>query len=440
MKNTYKILNFIPIVLFLCWYLPTSFMNVYSCDDFWFGANVHNYGFWRTQIQYWLNWEGSFTHTFLASLPHIFNIEKIPFLCNIVSLIIFTLSLLFFIKTFFNLPSKKSIICSLYIVSTIYIFTIGNAEIRFWVCANLTYLTQLSSVIIFISLYHRINNKSIGKWIIPILLLLILIAGSKLTFINYALFGMILHDILFERKYCKNRSLIYITLIILTCINIAAPGNYIRLQEETSVHDIKDQMTLFEVILTRLKKASLHFIYALALFPISILSKDSAFSPNLNRKKCITIMIVAFTWFIMESSIIFICFRDAGPLRLYITSEFSIFIFMFYLLRQIYLLITTNKTVIAIALTFFSTILVLTNIHMILQVPPSIDFAKKSLQRNNLVKNINNETTIYMKTLPNSHLLLSYFVNDKVWLENVYLPYFGKSCKIELISSSDNLN
>ena len=84
---------FIVPILFLCWYIPVSYNNVYACDDYWFGTNVHTNGFFNNQIFYWNNWEGSYTHTFLASLPHAFSLTKMPFLSNMFSMLLFICSI-----------------------------------------------------------------------------------------------------------------------------------------------------------------------------------------------------------------------------------------------------------------------------------------------------------------------------------------------------------
>ena len=45
---------------------------------------------------------------------------------------------------------------------------------------------------------------------------------------------------------------------------------------------------------------------------------------------------------------------------------------------------------------------------------------------------------ILIPALPNSGLLLSYFCNEEVWIENVYLEYFNKKMRVEIISNDGN--
>ena len=52
----------------------------------------------------------------------------------------------------------------------------------------------------------------------------------------------------------------------------------------------------------------------------------------------------------------------------------------------------------------------------------------------------NADDTIIIPPLPSSHLLLSYFSNDKIWLERIYLPYFQKKNNFVLLKSDDKEN
>ena len=97
-KMTNKIVNILIIsvgIVFLCWYLPVAFYNVFACDDYWFGTNVRINGFWNNQLFYWHNWEGSYTHTFLASLPHLVQYSRMPFIGNMFSLLLFCFNICF---------------------------------------------------------------------------------------------------------------------------------------------------------------------------------------------------------------------------------------------------------------------------------------------------------------------------------------------------------
>ena len=101
-------------MVFLCWYLPVAFYNVYACDDYWFGTNVRVNGFWGNQLFYYYNWEGSYTHTFLASLPHAFHSSCMPFLGNLFSLVLLFISVFCVFRTYTSLSVKRGLAYSLF--------------------------------------------------------------------------------------------------------------------------------------------------------------------------------------------------------------------------------------------------------------------------------------------------------------------------------------
>ena len=103
MSNFCRIILLVSCVGFLSWYLPVAYHNVYACDDYWFGTNVENFGFVGTQIHYYLNWEGSYTHTFLDSLPHVFVHNIMPFFFNLFSLLLLATSIYYAFRTFFHI-------------------------------------------------------------------------------------------------------------------------------------------------------------------------------------------------------------------------------------------------------------------------------------------------------------------------------------------------
>ena len=256
-------------MVFLCWYLPVAFYNVYACDDYWFGTNVRVNGFWGNQLFYYYNWEGSYTHTFLASLPHAFHSSCMPFLGNLFSLVLLFISVFCVFRTYTSLSVKRGIAYSLYFLSFLYLCTKGNAEIRFWICANITYISEMSFLLLFLSLYHDLNKEFTYNKCILVSLCLFLIGGSKLTFIIYAVFGIVINDILFNKHVDRNTILVLSLLGVFIILNVAAPGNYIRLKEETMPKDVDIQMGLLESVFYRITEMESFFLNTLFLLPIS---------------------------------------------------------------------------------------------------------------------------------------------------------------------------
>ena len=430
-KKVVNIMIIITFILFMCWYIPVSYMNVYACDDFWFGTNVHNYGFWGTQVFYWINWEGSYTHTFLASLPLAFNFDKMPFICNIVSFSVLYLAILFVIETFSSCSKKTAIINSLAIIITFYIFTLGEAEIRFWVCAGFTYQLEMAACLFFISLYHLVDDGTVKKYSIPILLFSVMIAGSKLIFISYAFVAMVFNDVLYRRKLCKYTLFVYLSLVAFSLLNIMAPGNYIRLKEETLMAKMNGQMSIFEIIIYRIQDIARFSFCALLLFPISLKLKGIR---QISSKHKLYALLIILAGFLIESIIMYVCFHDPGPKRVYIIAELTILILVTSCLGGIYKKVSMKCGTIRSLPIICCILLGVSNTCFFKEVRPSIEYSIRSKERDEIVRHYDkSQNIIDLPELPESHLLLSYFANDKVWIENVYLPYFNKSYEVNLI-------
>ena len=417
-------------IVFLCWYLPVAYNNVYACDDYWFGTNVRVNGFWGNQLFYYYNWEGSYTHTFLASLPHAFHSSQIPFLAIFISLFLLFVSLFFFLRKYTSLSGKRGLSYSLYFISFLYLCTKGNAEIRFWICANITYVSEISFLLIFFSLYHNLNKESSYKKWFLVALFLFFIGGSKLTFIIYAFSGIIIHDILYKKTINMNTFLVLSLLGVFVTLNVAAPGNYIRLEEETLPKEIDIPMGFFESLFYRITEMEPFLLNTLFLLPIAAhwTNKNSY-----EKKRILTSIAVLGVAFIIDCVVMYICFNDPGPLRVYFVSEVLMALFILFGLNYFYTSVLCKYYYTRPIMLLFSAMVLVSHLCLILQVPKSIEYSEKARERDKYILSCKNGDTIKIVPLPDSHLILSYFANDKMWLENVYLPYYNKKCKVLLL-------
>ena len=430
---TNKIINILIIsvgIVFLCWYLPVAFYNVFACDDYWFGTNVRINGFWNNQLFYWHNWEGSYTHTFLASLPHVVQYARMPLIGNMFSLLLFYVSIYLFLKTYTNLTNLRCLSNSLFLIAFLYLCTKGNSEIRFWICANVTYVSEMSFLLFFFSLYHNLNKESSYKKWSLLILLLFLIGGSKLTFILYAVSGMVMHDVLFERIEYKYFIITSLILSVFVILNISAPGNYIRIGEETMPKD--EQMTLLGSIFYRIIEMKPFIISTLFLLPIAAHWKPQY---SFNEKRVGITLTIFFVTFIIDSIIMYLCFNDSGPLRVYFVAEVCISIIVLFILNHLYTSVLYKYKFESSLLILLIIMILASDVPMILQVPDSIEYSKKARERDEYVASCVDDEIIKITPLPDSHLMLSYFSNDEIWLERIYLPYFQKRNKFILMES-----
>ena len=414
-------------IVFLCWYLPVAFNNVYACDDYWFGTNVRVNGFWGNQLFYYFNWEGSYTHTFLASLPHAFHGSHIPFICNSFTLVLLFISLLYVLRTYTSLSVKRGLAYSLYFLSFLYLCTKGNAEIRFWICANITYISEMSFLLIFFSLYHGLNKEvSYKKWLF-VILCLFLIGGSKLTFIIYAVSGIIIHDILYNKPANKNIVFVLSLLGVFVVMNVAAPGNYIRLEAETMPKETDIHMNIIESVFYRITEMESFLLNTLFLLPIAA---QWTCKKTYEKKRILMAMAVFGVAFILDSVVMYICFNDSGPLRVYFVVEVLLALLVLFGLNHFYNSVLCNYYYTKHVMILFSLMVVVSHLFLIFQVPKSIEYSKKAHERDCYVMSCATGDTIEIAPLPDSYLMLSYFANDIMWLENIYLPYYNKKCKV----------
>lgn len=429
MKKIKNLTIYIPCILFLAWYIIASYANVYACDDYWHGTNVHSFGFWNAQIFYWNNWEGSFTHTFLATLPHLFQYERMPFFCNILSLLLLIYSTVLFIKTYFLSSKYQTIAYACYLTAFLLTFTTAEAEIRFWVCANNAYLFGISTTLIFISLYHRLNY-TINKNALWLIILLVIILGNKISFIYWVVLTLLLHDAIFNRLTAKH---FYIILLILaiSLLNILAPGNFIRLSQ--NMEDCSSyEMPIEDVFLYRIRSLIPFFYATILLVPICI-----SLHPKITKKIIIIQTIAFLLLFIGDTAIMFICFHDSGPKRGNIILEVSAMFYFCSLFSYIimWLRLDILKTALQLVSCLFLVYYILGNI---LKIDQSYEFSRLSHERDNIVLNSEQIGEITLPALPDSGLLLSYFCNEEIWIENVYFSYFNKKMRVKIINNDVN--
>ena len=419
---------------FLCWYLPVAYNNVFACDDYWFGTNVRNNGLFGNVLFYYNNWEGSYTHTFLASWPLAFHFSRMPFIGNLFSLILFYSALLFFFKTYTDLATKRCMMYSLYFVAFAYLCTKGNSEIRFWICANVTYLSEVSFILLLFSLYHVLYKEpTLLRWLL-LVIIAFLVGGSKLTVILYSISGLVIHDILYKRRINRVTLITFFLLSVFVAINIAAPGNYIRLGVETINKDESGYMTVWESILYRFIEMKPYLLNTLFLLPIAIRWKIKCM---IEIKRVWTIVAIIIVTFVLDGIIMYICFNDSGPLRVYFIAEVFVAIAVLFLLNNFYNTVLCKYNSSVTISIIFAIMVAVSNIPMLLQVNDSIEYSRLSRERDRYVASYTSDDTIRINRLPESYLVLSYFSNDEIWIKNVYLPYFKKENRFVLVDSKN---
>lgn len=346
------------------------------------------------------------------------------------SLLLLLYSTALFIKTFFKASKFQTVVYACYFVALLLTFTTGEAEIRYWVCANNAYLFGISTTLIFISLYHKFDYV-INRNALWLILLLIAIVGNKISFIYWIVLALLSHDAIYNKSSAKFFSVILIIVSAISLLNILAPGNFIRLRqnmEESAAYG----MTIGDTFLYRIESIVPFFFASLLLLPICI-----TLHPKVTRKNIIIQTIAFFLLFIGDTAIMFICFHDSGPKRGNIILEVSVMFYICsifcYLMK--WLRSDRLKTTLNLASCLFFVYYSIGNIFLI---DESYEYSRLSRERDYRVLKSEQMGDIALPTLPSSGLLLSYFCNEEIWIENVYLSYFNKRMKVKIINNDDN--
>lgn len=396
-------------------------------DDYWHGTNVVTNGFWGDQLKFYLTWEGSFTHTFLATIPHVFSCRHMPFVVNMVTLLVLVLSVYSFIKAYYIEDRRMAFMVSIFMTALYYVVTGCGAEIRFWICGNGPYLFGVSTLLILMAFYHKLQKPTLFN-LLPLWACLVLIVGNKVSYIICLFACMITHDVAYDSFSKRKITLFYLPAALLSIINVVAPGNYVRLSENMGN---AQAIPLVEVLVLRFIKIAPAFLYALFVPPFFDRKESSA----LNGKFLMAILFGAMAFFLLDSLCMYFCFRDPGPLRTCVLSEIWFLIAGMvvrdYVVRRVgFKFVDMNFYGIAYGL-----ILCVSQLSFIGQVPATIHYAQEAQARNSSVKAQFGSKTIRVPELPPSHLLLSYFANDIIWIKNVYLPYFRMAdCEVQLLN------
>lgn len=405
------------IISFLTWYIPASFANVYACDDYWHGLNVNTMGLFGAQYYYWHNWEGSYIHTFFATLPHVFCFKHMPFVCNMFSSLLFIISIYAFLSTYMKFNARKSVCLSFVILCFVYLFSAGGSEIVFWVCANNTYLMGVSTLLATMVVYHMPSMYKPLKYSL-LFIFVFLTVGNKIQFI-YALFVLILtYEACNSDRSKKDFIFVMVVLLMLSPFNIFAPGNIMRLKYNL-LESQDNVMSIAEVLLFRFRKISYMLLLSFLLYPFLGYKIKVSFTKNGNM-----LMKILVSWiflFMGDSIIMQICFHDAGPYRCFIIIEVYTLMLGMVMLSNIKFL--CNRYVNIVFFVFSINVLVTSNVQCILKLSSTFYYSCMSYERDKyVIKNIENRD-LYVQPLPESSLLLSYYCNDSEWIHNVYIPY-----------------
>lgn len=412
------------VMLFLLWYLPACLFNVFSCDDYWHGMNVHDSGFWGTQHMFYMTWEGSYIHTFLATLPHVFDARIVPSI-----FILFSISIL--LLTVATLTHKMTngvigkIVMPLYLVGLFLLCTSGDAEIRFWVCANVSYLFGLVSCALAVYIYYKGTHKILFG------ILCLITLGNKVSFIPLLFLSCLFVDLLKKRFSTKSVIVLSLLIALLSMPNILAPGNLVRLEENMECVAETGGMTIMEILCFQLFKVYLSGLASsLLIFPVFVLLKPEIEIGN--RYATLYAFVLSILFVISNAFIMYVSFRDPGPLRSNVLVEYCcFFVTTIGLIQYRKRLLKRGGLICKIVAGIIIIYVSYLNIGNITQLKATEEYSLEHKQRDRIVLSAEAEV-IEVPPIKEQGLLHKVFCNDIEWLNNVYLPYFKKKGEIQI--------
>ena len=418
----------VPIMLFLGWYVPVAWNNVFACDDFWHRLNVLRHGFVGAQFHYWLKWEGSFIHTLFATFPHLVHCRYSPFIFNMLTITLTATAFSAFVRSYARCGKCDSALIGTYLTVLLYTFTAGASEIRFWLCANVPYMVGIVGLT-FLATLRRSKALCDRRALLPLLISLILVAGNKVSFIAAAVVLIVVCD-LCDRRFAKHAYLLLCAIVALSLINVVAPGNFSRLSENMA--NVETVYGVADVFMARIRTVVLISSSLVFVAPLVFCMGEELQRPRWGDAAKMAGALVAV--FVVDSLIMYICFRDPGPARTYIILEWMALLAAYVLIASLSRVVESCRACRMFAMAFALCAVVglsLVEFEMFRDVPATLVYSRYSRLRDSRVQEASKGDSVEVIRLPPSYHLLSYFSNDKAWLENVYLPSFGKnlSCK-----------
>jgi|GEM_PF-1280192 len=197
-------------------------------------------------VERYMNWQGTLSACFLFALnPMIFSI-------SIYRIVMFLLNLLFvasiyifcsaFLRKFYDVKKYVSFFVGTSIVFAFYhcVPYANLFEISYWYTGSVCYLLTFSLTLIFASwtLKHFRKRAENKRNIVGLILILLLCVYIGLNNLANALMiwsaGVVVLAVAFIKKYPYKKALILIFSVLTAAlvVNIAAPGNFVRLEHE----------------------------------------------------------------------------------------------------------------------------------------------------------------------------------------------------------------
>lgn len=255
------------IVVYLLSLIPLCMISKYnypSADDYTNGSST--YHLWnethsipgilvdatgRTVDEYG-GWRGCYTSSYLSALPPCIFGQEWTFLTPIITLILITLSVLFFMDQLIGnaLKGDRRIgVC----LSMIILFTcvqclpsVAGCELMYWYSGACNYAYIHAFALIYFGLLIAVANhqgkRRIVDTVLACIMAFIAAGGNQMSSLNGAIVVLTTIGIITWQKKWKQYKLLLIPFLFYLAsfvLSMAAPGDWVRMQYTTSMNPVK---------------------------------------------------------------------------------------------------------------------------------------------------------------------------------------------------------
>lgn len=329
------------------WFYPLIFLGLFlvfcafcyanfpSADDYTQSLVINYYGRLDVMKYWYFNWTGRYvcnaftTYTQPMSYNSLLLYKIFPLM--VVSLLIF--SVYGFINHFFKsvrLKLKLGITCFIFLIFYDQMPSVKDGF--FWYSAT-WYVTGCSLVLLFwVSLDRAIEHKTALSRIIAVFYGFLCVGHIEMFLMGsiFILFVYILNHYIVYKKISKQLSVLFFLLIILACLNLFAPGNFLRSDAFQDLNQVDNMAVLTNNPVFSLKMSLKYlfkdFIEKILLSPVIVLSAVLSLLfllPNIKfgnlRIHPIILIMLSFCFFV---AIYFVLYFGTGldappPLRMH---------------------------------------------------------------------------------------------------------------------------
>jgi len=223
-------------------YIVTSFFIYPQADDYWYADKFFTMGYWGTQVNEYMTWNGRYVATaFLSGSPLVWGNLAWYRMMPILLIILLWISSVFLIRNIFKEKIRKGEDFFLGLALT-YLTIMASHTISegfYWLSSSYTYTFSLVFFNFALGLFWK-KDKTYRDYILVSLFSLLMI-GSNETIMVLWLYTILVSEFLFyleEKRLRKGTIFVFVVSLAAAIFVLAAPGNSIRASYFEKSHQV----------------------------------------------------------------------------------------------------------------------------------------------------------------------------------------------------------